>query len=33
MSWFRRMEKRGINIQWVSPNDKDAINNLIENAI
>ena len=33
MSWFRRMEKRGINIQWVSPNDKEAINNLIENAI
>ena len=33
MSWFRRMEKRGINIQWVSPNEKDAINNLIENAI
>lgn len=33
MSWFRRMEKRGINIQWVSPNNKDSINNLIENAI
>ena len=33
MSWFRRMEKRGISIQWVSPNDKDTINNLIENAI
>ena len=33
MSWFRRMEKRGIDIQWVSPNDKDAINNLIKDAI
>ena len=33
MSWFRRMEKRGINIHWVSPNDKDAINNLMKDAI
>ena len=33
MSWFRRMEKRGINIYWVAPNDKDAINNLMKDAI
>ena len=33
MSWFRRMEKRGIKIHWISPNDKDKINNLIKNAI
>ena len=33
MSWFRRMEKRGIRIQWVSPDDKDTINSLVKNAI
>ena len=33
MSWFRRMEKRGIDIHWVSPHDKDTINNLIKDAI
>ena len=33
MSWFRRMEKRGINIHWISPNDTDKINILIKNAI
>ncbi|SVE62330.1 uncharacterized protein METZ01_LOCUS515184, partial [marine metagenome] len=33
MSWFRRMEKRGIKIHWVLPNNKDEINNLIKNAI
>ena len=33
MSWFRRMEKRGINIYWVAPNDKDTINNLMKDAI
>ena len=33
MSWFRRMEKRGIKIHWISPNDKDEINTLIKNAI
>ena len=33
MSWFRRMEKRGININWVNPSDKEHINNLIKNAI
>ena len=32
-SWFRRMEKRGINIHWVSPDDKNTINSLIKNAI
>ena len=32
-SWFRRMEKRGINIHWISPNDKETINSLIKNAI
>ena len=32
-SWFRRMEKRGINIHWVSPYDKDTINSLIKDAI
>ena len=32
-SWFRRMEKRGINIHWISPHDKETINSLIKNAI
>lgn len=32
-SWFRRMEKRGINIHWISPDDKNTINSLIKNAI
>ena len=33
MSWFRRMEKRGIKIHWISPENKNEINSLIENAI
>ena len=33
MSWFRRMEKRGIKINWVNPADKDHITSLIKNAI
>ena len=33
MSWFRRMEKRGINIHWVYPDDQDTINTLIKDAI
>jgi len=33
MSWFRRMEKRGIKINWVNPSDKEHINTLIKNAI
>lgn len=33
MSWFRRMEKRGIKINWVNPADKDYITSLIKNAI
>ena len=32
-SWFKRMEKRGVNINWVSPYDKDTIKSLIKNAI
>jgi len=32
-SWFKRMEKRGVNIHWVSPYDKDTIKSLIKNAI
>jgi len=33
MSWFRRMEKRGIKINWVNPLNKEHINNIIKNAI
>ena len=33
MSWFRRMERRGVNIHWVSPDHKDTINSLIQDAI
>tara|TARA_B100001540_G_scaffold262661_1_gene242118 strand:+ start:477 stop:1409 length:933 start_codon:yes stop_codon:yes gene_type:complete len=33
MSWFRRMEKRGIKINWVNPANKDHITSLIKNAI
>ena len=33
MSWFRRMEKRGIEINWVNPLNKEHINNIIKNAI
>ena len=33
MSWFRRMEKRGIKINWVNPADKNHITSLIKNAI
>ena len=33
MRWFRRMEKRGIKINWVNPADKDHITSLIKNAI
>ena len=27
-TWFRRMEKRGVNINWVSFNDYDEIEKL-----
>ena len=33
MSWFRRMEKKGIKIHWVSPVNKKEINKLIKNEI
>ena len=33
MSWFRRMEKKGIKIHWVSPVNKNEINKLIKNEI
>ena len=33
MSWFRRMEKRGIKIHWINPKNKRDINNLIKNAV
>jgi len=33
MSWFRRMGKRGIKINWVNPANKDHITSLIKNAI
>ena len=33
MSWFRRMEKRGIKIHWIKPTNKEKINTLIKNAI
>tara|TARA_Y100001970_G_scaffold179295_1_gene218200 strand:- start:3959 stop:4894 length:936 start_codon:yes stop_codon:yes gene_type:complete len=33
MSWFRRMEKRGIKIHWIKPSDKEKIKTLIKNAI
>ena len=33
LSWFRRMEKRGIKIHWISPEDKNQINKLLKNAI
>jgi len=29
MTWFRRMEKRGIKINWIAADDLDAINHLI----
>ena len=29
-TWFRRMEKRGIKIHWVSYNDYDALDNIID---
>ena len=33
MSWFRRMEKRGIKIHWINPKNKRDINNLVKNAV
>ena len=33
MSWFRRMEKRGIKIHWVSPDQDTEMMDLISNAI
>ncbi len=33
MSWFRRMEKRGIKIHWVSPDRDTEMMDLISNAI
>ena len=33
MSWFRRMEKRGIDIHWITPKNIKKINTLIKNAI
>ena len=33
MSWFRRMEKRGIKIHWILPENKNQINTLIKNEI
>lgn len=29
MTWFRRMEKRGVRINWITADDLNAINNLI----
>ena len=28
-TWFRRMEKRGININWIEPDDYDKVKTLI----
>lgn len=28
-TWFRRMEKRGININWIAPDDYDKVKTLI----
>ena len=33
MSWFRRMEKRGIKIHWVNPKNEKEISDLIKDAI
>ena len=33
MSWFRRMEKRGIKIHWINPDKETEIMSLISNAI
>ena len=33
MSWFRRMEKKGIKINWISPDNDTEIMALISNAI
>ena len=33
MSWFRRMEKRGIKIHWMNPEKKNDIIDLVSNAI
>ena len=32
-SWFRRMAKKGVKIHWISPERKEEINKLIEDAI
>ena len=32
-TWFRRMEKRGINIKWINYDDYDMILNLSKNYI
>ena len=32
-SWFRRMNRRGIKIHWISPNDIEEIIKFIKNAI
>ena len=33
MSWFRRMEKRGIKIHWINPKNQWDINNIIKDAV
>ena len=33
MSWFRRMEKRGIKIHWIAPDNDTEMMDLISNAI
>ena len=33
MTFFRRMEKRGINIQWINPNSSDDITALVSDYI
>ena len=32
-TWFRRMEKRGVNINWIEPHDYDRIKILIDQYI
>ena len=32
-TWFRRMEKRGVDIQWVNYDDYDTVFNLSKNYI
>ncbi|MAV65295.1 MAG: tRNA (adenosine(37)-N6)-dimethylallyltransferase MiaA [Candidatus Marinimicrobia bacterium] len=33
ISWFRRMEKKGVEINWLEPNELDKINLLLLNAL